>query len=703
MPNPISSKIALVASLGLLSAFGSTVLISHWWHGQNQTNLVTSQNTSLANEFFSPVTAKATPSLDESRASFQLAARLIDQNQGQSALQKLQNLEQDYPLVAPYILLKQGKAQDLAKENSQAQATWLKLVNNYPDSPATAEALYFLGKTNPDYWQQAIAEFPDHPRTHQIIRQLLQANPKQPKLMMVLVKYTPDAEGVDKIRERLVKEYADQLTPQDWETIADNYWQKWDYGKAGKAYAKAPVTSQNLYRAGRGYHLGGDQITAQKYYQQLIQQFPDTEDAAWGLRRLATIVDEQQAISYLDRVINQFATQASDALVEKAKILDSLKQNTAAQQTRQLLLTKYTNSDAAAEYRWQIAQQYAQKNNLVAAWQWAQQIAINNPEHEFAPKASFWIGKWATKLGHSEDAHTAFESVLMRYPQSYYAWRSAVALGWNVGDFDTVRQLQPQITKLSSNFIPPAGSEVFQELYQLGLKTEAWNQFKADLSNRETLSLAEEFTYGLMELDRGKNLRGINRISELKDKDKSETKAEWKKLQQTPEYWQALYPFPFEDNILKWSEARQLNPLLVTALIRQESRFEPEIESSAGALGLMQVMPETGKYVAQQIGLQNYSLTNPENNINLGTFYLDYTHRKYNNNSMLAVASYNAGPNAVAKWVARYGLKDPDEFVEQIPYQETKGYVESVFGNYWNYMLIYNPEITQLYKQISKS
>ncbi|BAU62886.1 Lytic transglycosylase catalytic [Stanieria sp. NIES-3757] len=702
MPNPLSSKIALVTSLGLVSAFGSTVLISHWWRGQNQTNLVTEQ-TSFANEFFSPVTAKATPSPEANRASFQLAARLIDQNQGQSALQKLQNLEQDYPLLAPYVLIKQAQAQELAQENSQAQAKLLKLVNNYPDSPATAEALYLLGKTHPDYWQQAIAKFPYHPRTHQIIHQLLEANPNQPKLMMVLVKYTPDVQGVDEIRERLVKEYADSLTPQDWQTIADNYWQKWDYGKAGKAYAKAPVTSQNLYRAGRGYHLSGDQITAQKYYQQLIQQFPDTEDTAWGLRRLATIVDKQQAISYLDTVINKFPTQAGDALVEKAKILDSLNSHTSAQQTRQLLLTKYTNSEAAAQYRWQIAQQYAQNKDLVAAWQWAQQIAINNPDHEFAPKASFWIGKWANKLGRSEDAKTAFESVLMRYPQSYYAWRSAVALGWNVGDFDTVRQLQPQVTKLSSNFIPPAGSEVFQELYQLGLKSEAWNQFKADLSDRETLSLAEEFTYGLMELDRGKNLRGINRISELKDKDKSETQAEWEKLQQTSEYWQALYPFPFEDKILKWSEARQLNPLLVTALIRQESRFEPEIESSAGALGLMQVMPETGKYVAQQIGLQDYSLTNPENNINLGTFYLDYTHRKYNNNSMLAVASYNAGPNAVAKWVAKYDLKDADEFVEQIPYKETKGYVESVFGNYWNYMLIYNPEVTQLYKQISKS
>lgn len=69
---------------------------------------------------------------------------------------------------------------------------------------------------------------------------------------------------------------------------------------------------------------------------------------------------------------------------------------------------------------------------------------------------------------------------------------------------------------------------------------------------------------------------------------------------------------------------------------------------------------------------------------------------------MLAVASYNAGPNAVAKWVSRYGLQDADEFVEKIPYRETKGYVESVFENYWNYMLVYNPEVEKLFKQINK-
>jgi soluble lytic murein transglycosylase len=110
----------------------------------------------------------------------------------------------------------------------------------------------------------------------------------------------------------------------------------------------------------------------------------------------------------------------------------------------------------------------------------------------------------------------------------------------------------------------------------------------------------------------------------------------------------------------------------------------------------MQVMPGTGSWIAKKIDLEQYNLENPNDNIKLGTWFLDYTHGEYNNNSLLAVASYNAGPGNVSKWVTKYGFTDPDAFIELIPFPETKGYVESVFGNYWNYLRLYNPEISQM-------
>ncbi|HEY9642045.1 MAG TPA: tail length tape measure protein, partial [Coleofasciculaceae cyanobacterium] len=72
-----------------------------------------------------------------------------------------------------------------------------------------------------------------------------------------------------------------------------------------------------------------------------------------------------------------------------------------------------------------------------------------------------------------------------------------------------------------------------------------------------------------------------------------------------------------------------------------------------------------------------------------------------NNNSLFAVASYNAGPGSVADWISKYGFSDPDTFIEQIPFPETKGYVESVFGNYWNYLRLYNPDISRKLVQYS--
>ena len=322
-----------------------------------------------------------------------------------------------------------------------------------------------------------------------------------------------------------------------------------------------------------------------------------------GLRRFAAISDRKSALTYLDLAINKFPEQAPPALLEKAKLLDTLQSPKSAQAARQTVLTQYKGSESAAEYRWQFASKKAKTGDYAGAWQWAQPITVNNPDSAIAPKAGFWIAKWAEKLNRPQDATQAYRSVLTRFPRSYYAWRSAVALGWDVGDFTTVRYKTPQVVK-AERITPPGGSQTFKELYQLGLESEAWAQFQTEISGKTDLTVADEFTSGLLKLHRGKNLRGINQIGDLENRNQGEDKQQWQQLKQTPEYWQALYPFPFEQTILKWSKQRELNPLLVTSLIRQESRFEPAIESSAGALGLMQVIPPTAKTLSQKYWLE---------------------------------------------------------------------------------------------------
>jgi soluble lytic murein transglycosylase len=640
--------------------------------------------------------AKGGASLDRNRARYLLAADLIQQNHGGQALSWLDGLERDYTAMAAQVLVKRAQAYESMGDAAKAEATWKALLQQYPKDPAAAEALFNLGRANPQYWDQAIAQFPAHPRSIEIALARLEKNPNQPQLLLLVARHGLYLKDIVSVLDRLKKEYAQQLTPEDWQAIAFGYWEKQYYGSAGAAYAKAPPSAINLYRSGRGAQLGDRASDAVNAYQVVTQAFPNEPESGLALLKLADLAEQPEAaIPYLDQVIQRFPDKAPEALLAKSKVLQKLDSTDSALQARQSVLSQYSKSNTAAEIRWEQAEQQAKAGNFKQAWEWARQVANENPDSDYAPEAAFWVGKWATQLGQQKEAQTAFQYVLSRYPESYYAWRSAVFLGWDVGDFSTVRQKLPKVVKSGQRSTPLAGSTAVQELYQLGQDRDAWTLWQVEFTNRIKPTVAEQFTDGLLRLGVNENLDGIFMLSSLSWREPAAEKSEYKAIKEQTGYWQALYPFPFLESIEQWSQQRQLNPLLVTALIRQESRFEPAIQSSAGALGLMQIMPDTADWVAEKNNLKDYNLEDPNDNIKLGTWYLDFTHQEYANNSLFAVASYNAGPGSVADWISQFGTSDPDQFVEQIPYPETKGYVESVFGNYWNYLRLYNPDVSQ--------
>ncbi len=642
--------------------------------------------------------AKGSPSLDQNRARYLLASDLIDQKQAKQALSLLEGLETEYSGIAPYVLLKQAQAQDILGEEGLASDLRHKVLKLYPKEPAAAKAMYLIGQ--PEYQDEAIAQFPSNPLSWEIIRKRLAENPNQPQLQLVLAKYAYDQPGTVAVLDQLLKDPT--LKPDDWEIIATGYWNNNDFTKAGAAYAKARPTPRNLYRTARGLQVSGKRESALTTYKQLVSSFPDAKETGTALLRLAEMVKTLDSVTYLNQVISKFPEKASEALLAKIKILEAQKDPKSATEVQQLLIAQYANSQEAAEYRWKVAQNKAKAKDYKAALQWAQPIIINNPDSILAPRAGFWVGKWATKLGKNESAQKTYEYVLSQFPYSYYAWRSAAILGLNVSNFNTLRQMNPQIVPLLRP-VPPAGSDTFKELYLLGQDRDAWLQWQTEFQNKMQPTVTEQFTEGLMRLVKGENLIGIDKIAKLEDRETPSEKAEYQALRKQLMYWQARYPFPYLQEIEKWSKERQINALLVTAVIRQESRFEPKVKSSAGAVGLMQVLPSTAKSIAPQAKLDSkkIDLENPDNNIMLGTLYLDHTHQQYGNNSLLAIASYNAGPGNVSKWLQTLPKEDPDEFVEAIPFDETKNYVRQVFGNYWNYLRLYNPETSRLVTKYS--
>lgn len=644
-------------------------------------------------------------SLERSRARFLLAGDLLAKFEGGPALRVLEGLEVQYPVLAPYILLMRGRGYQLSNENDQAEATWQDILDQYPDSPVVVNALENLGSLNEAYWQQAIADHPGHPRTLAILHQQLEREPNALEIQRQILQNHPTDGRTAAVINSLQANHQEHLTPEDWQAMGDNFWHRRIYNQAIAPYEKAPRNARNLYRLARAQQISKLDNEAKENYRQLIATYPDSEETALALRRLAALVPPREGVQYLQQLEQQFPDQGASALAARIDLLAKFDTNQ-AQQARQALLQKYPNSDAAADYRWRQAQEFAKAGNYTEAWRWAKEIANQNPQSDVTPKAIFWIGKWAQQLGRSADSKAAFETVLAKYPQSYYAWRSAVLLGWQVGDFNSVRFLNPPVTVPDQRPLPPAGSPTFRELYRLAQDQEAIELFNAEIRARAEgeatpeLTVNEGFTEALLKLTQQEYLQGINQVLNLRNPEDPEQRKQWEELRSTRDYWETLFPFPYQQLIFEWSEKRQVNPFLVTALIRQESRFEKNIQSPVGATGLMQIMPATAAWIAPQIGLQQYSLTDPTDNVNMGTWYFDHTHKTYNNNSALAVASYNAGPGNVAKWLQEFNNADPDLFVERIPFAETKGYVESVFGNYWNYLRIYDPDVEKLMGQV---
>ena len=157
------------------------------------------------------------------------------------------------------------------------------------------------------------------------------------------------------------------------------------------------------------------------------------------------------------------------------------------------------------------------------------------------------------------------------------------------------------------------------------------------------------------------------------------------------EVWQILFPLRYDRELRLAAQEEGVDPALVAALILQESSFDAGALSRAGARGLMQVMPATGRTIARAKG-QRYrraALHDPETSLDFGTHYLRQMSERFSGAAEKVLAAYNAGPHRVDAWTAQRGELTPEEFTESIPFSETRTYVMIVLANREQYRRLY--------------
>jgi soluble lytic murein transglycosylase len=440
------------------------------------------------------------------------------------------------------------------------------------------------------------------------------------------------------------------------------YYGKRDYRSARNAYRKAYRTHRVpkglLEEARSMIRLGADFDGARKF-EAFAKEFPSISGAAEGLWQAAMAYERRGHPKNAARVFKTLARQ-------------------------------YPKSDFAEQARWRSGYLQFKRGNYEEAARDFLLLANHTEENYLRDQGYYWAGKCYQRLGREDEWDFWLERASEGFPASYYSARARAALG-------TIDEAYPYVTVDStvaeSEYTPTPALIRGDLLAALGLYREAASEYASTESeyqrNRFALNDLLHRYERINAMDRA--LRMSNYLLAIeRDSGVPMSLASFRRLYPTY-YWGSIYKSAQETN---------LDPNLIIAIMRQESAFNRQAMSSAGARGLMQLMPATGRDMARKVRVKGFKvddLWKANTSIRLGSQHLS-DHMKYFSKLDeprqlgLALSAYNAGLEPARRWSRRLPKDDVDEFVESIPYRETRNYVKLVYRNYQVYSYLQDGE-----------
>jgi len=302
------------------------------------------------------------------------------------------------------------------------------------------------------------------------------------------------------------------------------------------------------------------------------------------------------------------------------------------------------------------------------------------PRSDYRPSFLYWAARAHGKLGAGAQAEARYHLVHADYGSSYYGRLAGRRVAVKPAD-------RPVPASYASGTSAPAvpTAERIRLLLGHGLYDDALEELRYAQRQWGT-NPALEATIAWAYHRKGELRRAITLMRRAYPQFLTATGEDL-----PMEVRQVIFPLVYWDLIRKQAATHKLDPYLMAALIAQESTFEPTARSVANAVGLMQVLPATGRRLARSAGMRGFSprmLTTPETNIRLGMFYFARLVERFGG-AHYALASYNAGENRVVRWKAERPDLEDDEFIDDIPYPETQNYVKRILGTAEDYRLLY--------------
>ncbi len=319
------------------------------------------------------------------------------------------------------------------------------------------------------------------------------------------------------------------------------------------------------------------------------------------------------------------------------------------------------------------------------------------PAAESASAALYFLGRMAEDAHDSGTAAAYFDEVAREYPNQYYASQArerlaqlpqpAVAPAPAVGQFLRTIGFPQRARTISFQPTPAASARLERARLLSSAGFDDWAngelRFGAQTEDQPQLMAMELASLSSQAMP-GQAIRYIKRYA---------SSYLFLPLDSAPhQFWTLAFPLPYREDLERFSKQNGLDPFVVAALIRQESEFDPKAVSKANARGLTQILPETGRELSRRLKVKAFTtaaLFQPAINLELGTFYLKTLTSQAGGRLEAALAGYDAGPTRARAWLTWGDFREPAEFIETIPFSETRNYVQTVLRNADVYRRLY--------------
>jgi soluble lytic murein transglycosylase len=406
----------------------------------------------------------------------------------------------------------------------------------------------------------------------------------------------------------------------------------------------------------------------------------DLGEQAGYLRTVRRIVEEFPEQSWAEEALNNLAIQYI--------VQDDDQQ---ADATLREMYAKFPMGHYADRAAWKIGWYAFKAGRYADAIRAFESGAEHFARSDYRPAWLYWAGRSHEALNEQALAEARYMLVATDYLNSYYGRLALARLGGRSPQHRLVSGAPdgaPSDDGTPGIDPPPPSEKVVRALLSLDLYDQAIDELRY-AQKRWGDSAVIQATLGWIYHQRGDLRAGINAIK------RSYPQYMAAGGEQIPtEVLKVLFPVEHCPLIKEYSAQHQLDPYLIAALIAQESTFAADAKSAANAYGLMQMLPSTGRRYARKVQpahkFKVSMLTTAETNIKMGTAYFADLVKQFGS-VHYALATYNAGPNRVARWIAERPGVERDQFVDDIPFPETQNYVKKILGTAEDYRLLYGP------------